>query len=295
MKVDLLIIGAGRSGTTSVSKYLEHHAQVCFSTIKEVHYFSVDDLFKRGEKYYHSFFEHYNNEKVVVSADTYLLMDYKAISRIKAYNPNMKILVMLRNPVDRAYSSYNYSVNYGYHEALASFSDCIDFEKNIEAEQDTVMQNNLGHLYGSLYYKHLSEWLKHFPKEQFLFLTTNELKTNPDVINSKINAFLGIDAQMADTNKKEKHNAYAVPKNKGLEQFLLNRNNGIRVLIRKLVPSFIKKAVIKSGVVDKLHDINRVEAQYEKLSNNEYNTMYKYFEDDLNKLKSEIGIDLLTD
>lgn len=293
MKVDLLIIGAGRSGTTTISKYLENHPEVCFSNIKEVHYFSVEELYKRGEKYYHSFLEHLNNEKVVVSADTYLLMDYDAIARIKAYNPEMKILVMLRNPVDRAYSSYNYSVNYGYHEALSAFSDCIDFEKNIEKQSDIVMRNNLGHLYGSLYYKHLSKWFESFPREQFLLLTLSELKENAEKTHKQISSFLGI-ADIDESFKiGEKHNAYAVPKNKGLEQFLLNRNNGLRVLIRNMIPSFIKRAIIKSGMVDKLHDMNRVDSEYEKLSEKEYSKVLTYFKDDLEMLKLKMDIDLI--
>ena len=54
MQVNTLIIGAGRSGTTTLCKIIEGHQQVCFSKIKEVHYFSIADLHQRGESYYQS-------------------------------------------------------------------------------------------------------------------------------------------------------------------------------------------------------------------------------------------------
>ena len=120
LRVNALIIGAGSSGPTSLYGYLESHPDVCFSNIKEVHFFSIDELYKRGESYYHSFFRKCQSAPVIASADTYLLMDHDAISRIHAYNPEMKIIVMLRDPVTRAYSNYNYSVNYGHHQAYAA-------------------------------------------------------------------------------------------------------------------------------------------------------------------------------
>ncbi len=293
IKLDLLIIGAGRSGTTSIYKYLDNHPEVCFSSVKEVHYFSINDLYKRGVKYYQSFFNHYKDEKIRASADTYLLMDYEAIERIVKYNPDIKILVMLRNPVERAYSSYNYSVNYGHHQKLSSFSSCIGFEKNIENEPDIIKRNNNGHLYGSLYYKHLQYWMNAFPKQSFLLLATSELKNNPSDFYSKITTFLDIEHFIGNFNISEKHNANAVPKSKSIEQFLLNRNNIFRNLIRNLVPSFIKRIIMKSSIIDGLHNMNRVNSSYEKLSSEEYDKVLGYFVDDCDNLKKDFGIDLL--
>ena len=119
-KVDAIIIGAGRSGTTSLYEYLESHPDVCFSKIKEIHYFSLADLFARGEDYYHSFFNATENQ-IKAGADTYLLIDKEAPKRMNLYNPNMKIIIMLREPVVRAFSGYNYSINNGYLNKNVSF------------------------------------------------------------------------------------------------------------------------------------------------------------------------------
>lgn len=290
-KVNTLIIGAGRSGTTTLHKLLEEHAEVAFSKIKEVHYFSIDDLHSRGEDYYHSFYPNYNNEKIIASADTYLLMDYTAIERIYNYNPGMKIIVMLRNPVDRAYSSYNYSVNYGYHKAYGSFLDCIEQEKNIAQEPSIVQRNNLGHFYGSLYHKHLSEWSKFFPKENILLLTTADLKENLKGIQNKLTDFLSI-TPFGSEQKLEKQNANAVPKFKAFEQFLLNRENPLRKFIRWAFPPFLKKLIIHSNVVDKIHDLNRTNSDYKPLEEQERNKAMEYFKEDIALLERHFGISL---
>ncbi len=292
MKVNTLIIGAGRSGTTSLFKILEDHPEVCFSTIKEVHYFSIEDLNQRGEDYYHSFFPNYNQEPVVASADTYLMIDYKVIKRIKAYNPEMKIIVMLRNPVDRAYSSYNYSVNYGYHEAYPSFTDSVEIEKKLKDEPSIVQQNNIGHFYAGLYAKHLKEWFKGFPSDQFLILKTDELKSEQAGIKQKLSNFLGIQPFNAENSDKEKQNANAIPKFRRFEQFLLNRENPVRRFIRWIFPSFIKRMIINSGVVDKMHDLNRTSAEYKPLDPDTRQKAMAWFKDDLELLKNDFGIEL---
>ena len=289
MRVNTLVIGAGRSGTTSLCKYLEEHSMVCFSVIKELHYFSIEDLNRRGLDYYHSFFPDYQNQPIVGSADTYLLMDHAAIPRIKAYNPDMKIIVLLRHPVDRAYSSYNYSVNYGHHHAYSGFLESLEHEKGIENLENIVKRNNLGHFYGSLYHYHLSKWLQAFPKENILILTTKELRDDPAQLHLNTCSFLGIEYQ--EEIKEDKNlNPNAVPKSKLFEKFLLDRDHFLRKLIRGLFPKFLKRWIIHSSVVDKFHDFNRKESKYTSLSDLERKEANRFFEEDLKKLAKDFGV-----
>lgn len=287
-RVNTLIIGAGRSGTTSLCEHLAAHPDVCFSMVKEVHYFSIKELYRKGEKYYHSFFRKCEEASVIASADTYLLMDYDAISRIYAYNPEMKIIVMLRNPVTRAYSSYNYSVNYGHHDAYSTFFDSIEVEKNIAEEKNIVTRNNVGHFYGSLYYKHLINWTALFPREQFLLLKTADLKDSPHELSGKLFSFLNILNYQAEI---ERANVAAVPNSKKLEKFLLDRDLFLRKIIRNVTPRFIKNFIMRTGIVDKLHDANRKEQSITPLSKNEIERGIQYFMDDLQLLKREFDIE----
>ncbi len=289
-RVNALIIGAGRSGTTSLYALLDAHRGVCFSNVKEVHYFSIADLYRKGERYYHTFFRRCKGEPVVASADTYLLMDHNAIRRIHEYNPEMKIIAILRDPVARAYSSYNYSVNYGHHKAYDDFLDSLVAERDIRDEPDIVRRNNLGHFYGSLYHEHLRRWSAVFPREQMLLLKTGDLKESPLELSRQLFSFLGLPA---DTGEIERANAAAVPRSLKLEKFLLDRDHPLRKIIRKSVPRFIKNLVIDTGVVDMLHEANRKEQPSEPLSKEKEKKARHYFREDLQLLKEEFQIDLI--
>ncbi len=287
-KVNTLIIGAGRSGTTTLYSFLKDHREVCFSTIKEVHYFSIGELYARGDNYFHSFFKKYQGEPVLASADTYLLMDHEAIPKIYAYNPDMKIIVMLRDPVSRAYSSYNYSVNFGHHDAYPSFLDSIEEEKHIARESDIVFRNNAGHFYGSLYFEHLQKWTALFPREQLLLLKTMDLKEDPQHFSAKLFSFLNLHDDQVEI---EQINAAAVPKNKRVEQLFLNRNNVLRKIIRSVTPRFVKQLIFDSGVVEKMHQANRIEQSARPLSDQEREAALRWFEEDLRLLKKEFNIE----
>ena len=289
IQVNTLVIGAGRSGTTSLCSLLEGHREVCFSNIKEVHYFSIPDLYRRGEGYYHSFFRRYRGEPVVASADTYLLMDHEAIQRVHAYNPEMKIIVLLRDPVARAWSSYHYSVSYGHHGAYADFLDSPEKEKNIRDEKDIVRRNNAGHFYGGLYYEHLHRWAEAFPGEQMLLLKTETLKEAPEELTRELYTFLDL---VPDGSVPGTANQAAVPRSLKLERFLLDRDRFFRKVIRKAVPRFIKNLVIGTGVVDRLHEANRKPGPYEPLPVEKEKEARRYFEKDLSLLKKEFQMDL---
>jgi hypothetical protein len=289
IRVNTLVIGAGRSGTTSLCSLLEGHREVCFSNIKEVHYFSIPDLYRRGEGYYHGFFRRYRGQPVVASADTYLLMAHEAIQRVHAYNPGMKIIVLLRDPVARAWSSYHYSVNYGYHGAYSDFLDSPEKEKNIRDEADIVRRNNVGHFYGSLYYEHLHRWAEVFPGEQILLLKTEDLKEAPLELTRKLQAFLDL---RPDDSVIGKENPAAVPRNLKLERFLLDRDRFFRKVIRKTVPRFVKNLVIGTGLVDRLHEANRKLKPYEPLPGEKEKEARLYFEKDLRLLKQDFQVDL---
>lgn len=289
-RVNALVIGAGRSGTTSLCNYLAVHREVCFSSIKEVHYFSVPELYSRGENYYTSFFTPGKGVKVVASSDTYLLIDYDAIRRIHAYNPEMKIIAILRDPVERAYSSYNYSVGYGHHDPYPAFLDSMEREKGIEELDSVVDRNNRGHFYAGLYHRHLIHWVEAFGKEQVLLLATWQMKSDPGSLEAQLSSFLGIEASGSSFGRENKS---AVPRFGKLEHFLLDREAPLRRFIRNSTPEAFKRVIFRSGLVDHIHKANRKTREVRSLDQEEYRVALNYFNDDLASLEKDFGIRLL--
>lgn len=285
--VNTLIIGAGRSGTTSIAAYLAAHPEVSFSITKELHYFSIPDLYKRGESYFHSLFPD-ATKKITSTADTYLLMDHAAPEKVSAYNPQMKIIIMLRDPISRSYSNYNYSINFGHEKKEHSFLNTIDLENERLNTLDIVDVNNTCHFYGSLYHKHISHWNKYFDVSQLVILKLNDLKNDPELFYRNLCSRLDIKYVPFEEANKE-FNAAAGAKSIWLQQFLLNRNNPIRKMISFLLRPF-RNLVIKSGVIDKVYAMNKKQVVIQPLSPHEKEIAAQYFSEDLTQLKKDYGI-----
>jgi len=287
IRVNTLIIGAGRSGTTTLWSFMKDHDDICFSYIKEVPFFSLLEHYSRGENYYHSFFRSCGTARVIASSDSHLLMDHEAISRIYSYNPEMKIIALLREPVSRAYSSYNYSLHAGHHQEYSSFLDSLEAEREIVQEADIIRRNNLGHFYGSLYHEHLSRWTAVFPREQLLLLKTSDLQKFPDKLAGELCTFLDL-APFA--GKIGWVNAAAAPKNKKLERLFTDRGSLTRRILRKMLPQKAKHWIMSSGLPAALHKANKRQEAGEKLSPGDENTARAYFRDDLRLLQQDFGI-----
>ena len=290
-KVNTLIIGAGRSGTTSIYEYLAAHPEVNFSITKELHYFSIPDLYTRGGKYFHSLFNK-SDKKIIATADTYLLMDTEAPARVKQYNPNMRIIIMLREPVARAYSNYNYSLNFGHEKNDIGLLKTIELEPERLNSDDIVEKNNLCHCYASLYHKHITFWLNYFPKNQLLIFKLEDLNQQPELFYKNLCAQLAIDYAPFEQQGKD-FNAAAGAKNKWLQQLLLNRKHPLRKLISFVLRPF-RKLVIQSGVIDKVYAANRKQISIPPLSEEVYQQLRSYFEKDLTLLEKEFGITFKT-
>lgn len=127
---DFLIVGAQKSGTTSLHFYLAQHPNLLGSRPKEVRYFHKDENFKKGRKWYHNSFKNINGKSDFLSFESTPENLYlpKATQRIKDEYPGIKIIILLRNPVERAYSAWNM-----YREFV---------EKNIQQKLLTNFINN---------------------------------------------------------------------------------------------------------------------------------------------------------
>ncbi len=286
MKVQAMIIGAGRSGTTSVYEYLRQHPAVSFSITKEVHYFSIPKLNARGDEYFHSLFPA-GADKTIATADTYLLMDPDAPQRIKSYNPKMKFIILLREPVTRAWSNFNYSVNYGHEKKGISFLETIALETERLQSKNIVDQNNLCHFYGSLYHKHLSHWMQFFPREQFIILKTEDLKKDAQGTMGNIFKFLGLSQHTINTSQQ--FNQASGAKSKFVQQVLLNRDHWLRRSTRFVIRPF-RTLIIKSGVIDNISKMNKKKVEQAPLSVQDWVQASAYFAEDVKKLDSEFGI-----
>jgi len=174
-KPNFIVIGAAKSGTTALRHYLVQHPDV-WSYMDEIHYF--DRCWERGKEWY---FKHFtpNGEKIIMEKTPgYYMTDPQKLARVC---PDAKLLMIMRNPIDRAYSEYWMWKLHGLPQY-----NLLTFEKIVE---------NLDHpcLDKGNYAKYLESWFQYFPREQLMFVRAEDLYTDRLNTINKVCSFLGID------------------------------------------------------------------------------------------------------
>ena len=195
MLPSFIIIGAQKAGTTSLYGWLRHHPGVGMSQTKELHFF--DQHFHRGVRWYASQFSH----PCAGEATPYYLFHPLVPARVEAVVPEVKLIVLLREPVSRAWSHYHHVRRQG-NEPL-SFSDALSMEAlRLQGEAEKMLADpryfSLNHqkysyLSRGLYADQLSRWLRHFPRRQLLVLDTADLHARPQHTLDRVSDFLAVE------------------------------------------------------------------------------------------------------
>lgn len=183
---DFLIIGAQKAGTTSLYNYLQVHSDLIPARTKEVNFFGNPEHYEQGLDWYldHFYFE---ENKLSYEVTPNYLFQSVAAERIAKHLPNTKLIVILRDPVERAYSSWNMYRNF---KPTSHLFEARSFEEAIEDEFAGIPGKN--YLARGLYYSQLTHYLKYFKQSNLLILDFEELKTEPDRVLKKCFHFLNL-------------------------------------------------------------------------------------------------------
>jgi hypothetical protein len=185
-----LIIGAQKCGTTSLYHELSRHPQVAPAFRKEPHFF--DDAWHRGESWYRANFARARAHRITGEASPHYLFSPEAPARVRQMVPEAKLIVMLRNPVDRAWSHYHHERRRGY-EAL-SFEAAIAAEPQRLAQGGQYHRRHHAYVHRGEYAGQLQGWLAHFPREQMLVIRSEDYRADAPAVYSQVLAFLGLPA-----------------------------------------------------------------------------------------------------
>ena len=175
---DFVIIGAQKGGTTSLYRYLTEHPDVGGATKKEVHFF--DRSYHKGMDWYLAHFPERGESTVVGESSPSYLFHPDVPERVRRTLPHAKLIVLLRNPVDRAYSQYQMRLR---RVGEDSFEEAVDEELARLPSNGELPGPEKGHhafLPRGVYADQLQRWLAVFPREQFLVLHSEAFFTRPD-------------------------------------------------------------------------------------------------------------------
>jgi len=295
---NFFIVGAARSGTTSLDRYLSQHPEIYVTPRKETHFFAVDDFppsFKgpgdeklntsviRHEEQYAQLFASVTGKKAIGESSAFYLYFLGTAERIAQAVPDAKIIILLREPVARAFSAYSYMVSNG--------RETLSFEEGLNQEEERRQEGwepiwwykELG-----LYYRQVRHYLEVFGTQQVKVLLYDELCANAGQMLRDVFAFLGVvENVVIDTSVR--HNPSGAPKSRSLYTLLgnfIDNPNFLEKRIKSLLPSRLREAWA-SKAIDKLTRPALLDPQI-------HAQLQAYFAEDVSKLEDLLHRDLLS-
>lgn len=293
---NFLIIGAQKAGTTSLYFYLKRHPQIYMSADKEPHFFAYRGGIPKfrgplasGSKYwrtrttsleaYERLFDGVTTEKAIGEASTYYLCVPETARAIRHHIPDVKLIAILRNPVDRAFSNFRHCVKLGF-EPLINFQEALQ-------EEDKRMRDNWGiewyYRQKSLYYNQMKRYYDTFDRNQIKTYLTEDLAADPIAVLRDIFRFLNVDDSFVPEISSKFNVSRGIPGNRVLQSLLMGSRQ-IIAPFRFIIPDSIWSLIIKSikkryFVVPVLEEKTRAE-------------LIKYFKKDILRLQDLIQRDL---
>ena len=277
---NFMCIGASKSGTTSLYDILKQHSDIFLPSFKEPHFFDIPSVYQNGIEWYKkTYFHSLKNEKCIGDFSPTYLFDEHAPERIlNDLGVNVKFIIILRNPVDRAYSHYLHSKR-DQHENL-SFKEALFLEKERFSKKDYLSYLRFSYTAQGMYCQMLIRYFKFFPRDNFLIINFEEEFVNQrgGTIN-RILDFLDLENEEFDINISS--NKASKAKSTLLKK-VMKKTGWWRVLIKRMIPSLKIRQIIKN----RIQRANITTFTPSKLSSLEKKELFNlFFKDDVGKLE----------
>ena len=295
---NFLIFGVQKAGTISVYNYLKQHPQVYTSPIKETEFLSRESarrpelltdeektgLTKGGRQKivtidrYKALFEAAGEAIALGEASpNYLFAHEQAVPNIQTYLPNVKLIAILRNPVERAYSDY-----------LMSLRQVVGNHKPLAEQIETSGQTSYTLLKG-LYYKGTKHFLDAFGPEQVKIFLFDDLRQNSAELMRELYEFIGVDSSFTANTQKKSQTA-EVPKNSTINR-LLRTQNPIRAGAARVLRAIVSEEN-RQKLRSQLISANSQSKEELPLTNDERRLLEDYYRKDILQLQELLGRDL---
>ena len=274
-KANFFLVGAAKSGTTSVYDFLNDHIEAYMSPVKEPNLFSADIhidsfsevyrkttflatdkyfsnlyleplqlTFVRDQKHYDRLYENVASESIVGECSTSYLYSGEAAHNIFNYNPSAKIVVLLRNPIQRAYSHYLMALKYGFTDR-----DFITAIKYDQANENKGWGSSELFIELGLYTAQIKRYFDLFGEKHVSVMFMEDLQSNPKQFYQSLCEFLQIDKSNSFRGDL-KSNPALIPKYPTLNKFLVKL--GLKQFVKSVSPlilvEFLKSLVFNSKV-----------------------------------------------
>jgi len=263
LRPSFLIIGAQKAGTSALYTYLLRHPQIIGPSNKELNFFWQDRYYEKGVAWYAQQFpiltpDADSTARITFEATPHYLHSQEAPARIWRYNPKMRLIVLLREPLRRAWSQFqmyqlkrqnraglrqrinkyegavsSFFANLLMEEYFCDFAACLQTEAKAWQRDRLVVQPAMYHQ--GLYGLHLRHFLKYFSRQQLLIIDSKRLKEVPKIVLQEVESFLNLqpgswgEDSFAPVNAN--HNAPPLPVSPELSDIFKNANKELFQLL----------------------------------------------------------------
>lgn len=290
---NFLVIGAAKAGTTALWHYLRQHPELYMSRHKEPRFFALygrpvnfrgpGDMtrfnFVTELETYQQLFAGVQDEKAIGEVSPWYMYVDSAAPAIRKLLPDVKLVAILRDPVERAFSNYLHAVNEGL-EPLPTFREAMDAEK---ARIRDNWSPRFHYKSKGFYYRQLQHYLEYFDRSQLRIYRYEQLAADPGALFADLFEFLGVDpAFQVDTGKR--HNESRAARSRTVKHVLEHRN-----IIRQGAKLLVPKS-LRAGIRNRISALNT--GSKPQLSRRDRKDFIEIYRDDITKLEAFLGCDL---
>ncbi len=283
-KLDLVIVGAQKAGTTSLNQYLKSHSGVVGHSVVEFTYFTDHRLYNTGfESAFKKYFDKQEYKKIVAKNVT-ISQNEDSLIKLREHNQDVKIVFLLREPVSRAYSSFNMAIKDGW----------IDTDFN--ELQKIIIDKNYNHIKyrhfikPGQYASSLKMILKYFPENNIRIYLFEDLMKFPQLISNDIFEWINLDKSIISTGI---HNITVKPRSRYISRLvnlMRSQNNFVNRTIRKILPYNYYN---KFGQM--IINLNRSKSRFDPMNSNMKGILENHYSSSNRELISLLNKDKLKD
>lgn len=223
-KIDFIIGGTQKGGTSALDFYLRKHPEIGMAEKKELHFFDQEKFFSKLKMNYSKYernFDFSSEKKVYGEATPIYLYWNQSCKRIWEYNPKIKLIFILRNPIERAFSHWN--MEYDRNNEKESFSYAIRNEQLRLKEALPLQHRVFSYVDRGYYSEQIRRFKRYFSEEQLMFIKYEEFKTNQEKIIKDIFNFLNVNSDNFNfehqiINKRKRHSVMSMEDKKYLQE-----------------------------------------------------------------------------
>ncbi len=298
MKPNFFVVGGARCGTTSFVRYLRQHPDVFIAPVKETHYFAsqemplrygdpivpgaprLEDRIVRTEVEYQRLFTEVQQEAAIGEASVYYLFYATAAERINLEVPDSKIVILLRNPIERAYSAYGLLTR--------DHTETRSFEQSLALEPERRLQNFEPIWYYTevgLYARQVERYLHIFGRERVHIILTDDLDAHIDTVMGGAFRFLGVRPDFrVDTSLRV--NSGGIPRSSSARrvQDIVFSSNRTLSLVKALIPAELR---MRWG-----HRVLSAVLEYPEMAHETRLRLWDVFADDIAQLERLLNREL---